>query len=108
MHLFLTEDINIVCADQRTHDKVKKPPMFFSLRFFQVSVKATHMVIYKKRNLYFFVGFFVCLLLQLCISGVQTEVGWWWGVHLTYRCFVCKEHDRFCRCYKASSQLTRI
>lgn len=34
MHLFVTEDVNIVCADQRTQDKVRKPAMFFPLPIF--------------------------------------------------------------------------
>lgn len=53
VHLFKTEDINFVCADQRTQDKVRNTAAF-SPRFIQVPVKATHMLIYKKGNLYIF------------------------------------------------------
>lgn len=75
VHLFVTEDINIVWWQGEESGSV-----FFS-GLFQVSVKATYMVIYKKRNLYFLLSlcvcvFFLCLLLQLRISAVQTEVGW--------------------------------
>lgn len=53
VHLFKTEEINFVCADQRTQDKVRNTAAF-SPRFIQVPVKATHMLIYKKRKSIFF------------------------------------------------------
>lgn len=105
-----------LCRPEDTWQGEESSSVFFS-EFFQVSVKATHMLIYKKGNLYFFQS--LCFLCVYCCSSVflQYKQGWGGGgggggggegVLLTYHCFVCEEHNRFCHCYKASSQLTHI
>lgn len=80
VHLFKTEDINFVCADERTQDKVRNTAAF-SPRFIQVPVKATHMLRYKKKgNLYFF--------RSLCSPYFAAQMEVVWGIHLTYYRFV--------------------
>lgn len=65
-----------LCRPEDTWQGEESSIVFFS-GFFQVSVKATHMLTYKKGNLYFFQS--LCFLCVYCCSSVFLRYKQGWG-----------------------------